>query len=280
MQNLSNVGRIFYGIAIAVIGFGTIYYKDFHPYILPPNHSWLPGLVMLAVVFGIMLVLAGACIILKIKARLVSLLLGGVLLLICCFYYVPYELIATSKYMHFGEWENAVKELSLSVGAFIIADCFSEKNENPIFRSLGKLTPFGAIFFSLTIISFGILHFLYAKDVVDYVPSWVPNHLFWIYFAGVALLGSGIGIALNIKRELMAALLGSMILIWFIILHIPRVIASPYANMTDEVISAFLALAYSGTAFVIAGAAKKNEKDIVSNNKPDPAECVQSTKQI
>jgi len=38
MANLSNIGRIFYGIAIAAIGLQSIYYHDF-PYILSlPDH--------------------------------------------------------------------------------------------------------------------------------------------------------------------------------------------------------------------------------------------------
>jgi len=44
-----------------------------------------------------------------------------------------------------------------------------------------------------------------------------------------------------------------MIFTWFIILHIPKAIASPFAGTGSEVTSAFLALAYSGTAFVTAG---------------------------
>jgi uncharacterized membrane protein len=81
--------------------------------------------------------------------------------------------------------------------------------------------------FSIPIISFGILHFLYAKDVADYVPSWMPNHIFWTYLAGTALIGSGLAIILKIKPQLAATLLGIMIFIWFVILHIPRVIVSP-----------------------------------------------------
>ncbi len=90
------------------------------------------------------------------------------------------------------------------------------------------------------------------------VPSWIPFHLFWIYFAGIALLGSGIAIILKIKSGLVAALLGIMIFIWFIILHIPDVIDSSPIDLGDQVASAFLALAYSGIAFVFAGAARKN----------------------
>jgi len=257
MGNLSIVGRIFFGIAIAGIGFLTIYYSDFPYMLIPPKHSWIPGLEMLAYISGAMLILAGACIVFERKIKPVSLLLGSVLLLIFCFYFIPYEFIASSNYMHLLDWENAEKELALAGGAFVMAGCFSEKNETSLSRFLGKLIPFGPILFSIPIISFGILHFQYAKHVSDYVPSWVPNRLFWTYLAGTGLFGSGLAIILKIKPGLAAALLGTMIFIWFIILHIPRVIVSPVAYMGSEVTSAFIALAYSGIAFVIAGATKK-----------------------
>jgi uncharacterized membrane protein len=256
MGNLSNIGRLFYGIAIAGIGFQTIYYQDF-PYMLLPEHSSSPGLVMLAYISGTMLILAGACIVFEIKTRTVSLLLGGVLLSIFCFYYIPYEFMTNSNYLHVGEWENAEKVLALSGGAFVISGCFSQGNENLLRGFLKRLIPIGSILFSIMMTIFGIYHFLFTKDASTLVPSWIPNHIFWTYFAGAALIGSGLAIILNIKPELTAALLGTMIFIWFIILHIPRVIASPFVDIKDEVTSAFLALAYSGTAFVIAGAARK-----------------------
>lgn len=257
MGNLFKIGRIFYGVAIAEIGLQAIYYHDF-PYIVPiPKSFGATGLIILAIIFGVLFILAGTCIVFEKKIRQVSLLFGSVLLLIFCFYYIPYEFLVSTNYMHFGDWENAAKELALAGGAFVIAGCFPEKNESPLTRFLGKLIPFGAALFPITIISFSIDHFLYAKEAQGYVPSWIPYHLFWMYFAGAALLGSGIAIILKIRTGLIAALLGAMIFIWFISLHIPRVIASPVADLGGEVTSAILALAYSGTAFVIAGTATK-----------------------
>jgi len=261
MGNLSKIGRIFYGIAIAVLGFLTIYYNDFPYMLIPPNHFWMKGLVIFAYISGGLLFLAGACIVFGVKPMLISLLLGSVLLLVFCFYYIPYEFKASSNYMHFGEWENAAKELALAGGAFAIAGCFSKKNESGLIRLLQKLIPLGAILFSLTIISFGMDHYIYAKEASDYIPSWVPSHLFWMYFTGSALLGSGIAILLKIKPGLSAALLGTMIFIWFIILHLPRVIVSPAVEMGNEVASACLALAYCGIAFVISGTTKRIAKE-------------------
>jgi hypothetical protein len=257
MSHLTKIGRIFYGTSIGVLGFLTIYYNDFPYMLIPPEHIWMKGLVIFAYISGALLFLAGACIVFEKKARPISLLLGAVLLLVFCFYFIPYEFISSTNYMHFGEWENAAKELALAGGAFVIAGCFSNNGESGLIRFLQKLVPLGTILFSLTIISFGMDHFIYAKEASDYIPSWVPNHLFWMYFTGSALLGSGIAIILKIKPGIVAALLGTMIFIWFIILHIPRVIVSPSADMGGEVSSAFLALAYCGIAYVIAGSTKK-----------------------
>ena len=257
MGNLSNIGRIFFGIAIAGTGFPTIYYKVFPYMLLPPQNFLLSGPIVLTYIFGTLFILVGVCIVFEKKTRPVSFLFGCVLLLIFCFFFVPYQFMVNPNYMHFAEWENAEKELALAGGAFVIASCFSEKSENSIDRFWGKLMPFGAILFSIPIISFGILHLLFTKEASTLVPLWVPYPIFWTFLAGIALIGSGVAIILKIKPGLIAALLGAMIFIWFIILHIPRVIVSPSADRGDEIVSAFLALAYSGIAFVIAGAAKK-----------------------
>jgi uncharacterized membrane protein len=253
MRNLSNIGRIFYGISIAALGVRTIYYKDFPYMLIPPNHSWMNDHVLSIYISGALLTLAGGCIAFKKNTMSVSLLLGTALLLLFCFYFIPYELMVSPNNTHFYDWENAAKELAFSGGAFVIAGCFPGKSETPLTGFLRKLIPLGVIIFSLTIISFGVNHFLYAKEASGYIPSWIPGHLFWMYLTGTALLGSGIAILLKIKPRLFAALLGLMIFIWVIILHIPKAIATPITDKGGEITSAFLALAYCGIAFVIAG---------------------------
>jgi len=87
MGSLSKIGRIFYGMAMVGIGFQIIYYHDFPYWLLPPKHSWIPGLVMIAYIFGILFVLTGACIVFEKKTRTTSLLTGTLLLLVFCFYF-------------------------------------------------------------------------------------------------------------------------------------------------------------------------------------------------
>jgi uncharacterized membrane protein YphA (DoxX/SURF4 family) len=258
MEKLIKAGRIFYGIAMAGIGFQQIFYADFHPMTFPPQHAWLPGLAIWAYATGAALIIAGGAIVFKKNAKPVALMLGGIFLAVFCLYYIPYELIVDPYYKHLGEWGNAEKELALAGGAFVVAGSFHQDHTNVGKKSLlnkflEKLIPFGGIFFSITMISFGIDHFLYTAGIATMVPSWIPNHAFWTYFAAIALIGAGIAIIFEIKLNVIATLLGTMIFIWFIILHIPGAIANPFTDKGNEVTSAFSALAFSGTAFVISG---------------------------
>ncbi|MEJ0029892.1 MAG: hypothetical protein WDO15_05770 [Bacteroidota bacterium] len=132
--------------------------------------------------------------------------------------------------------ENAEKELDLACGALILAGFLVEWNKS---------------LFALTIISYGIFHFQLADGVAEYVPSWIPARLFWAYFAGAALVAAGVAILVRIKVDLASFLLGSMILIWFLVLHMPRVIMSTPADLASEISSACLALAYSGDSVYV-----------------------------
>src|SRR5580692_4011158 len=108
MGILSKVGRIFYGIVIAEMGLQAIYFRKLPYMMIPPTHFSPPVLALLAYIFGVLFVLAGVSIIFELKIRPVSLLLGTVLLLIFCFYFIPYQFM-TGTFKDFEEWENAEK---------------------------------------------------------------------------------------------------------------------------------------------------------------------------
>ncbi|TDX01056.1 DoxX family protein [Dinghuibacter silviterrae] len=226
---MKNIGRIFYGISIAVMGLLTIWYAGFPYMLIPPQYTCPVGLVYVS---GALMVLAGVSIVFWKKYGWIPLLLGLALLAVFCLF-----LTVSPHYKHFGDGENAAKELALAAGALVIAG--------------GKWRRVGTILFALTIISFAVDHFLYAHEAADYVPAWIPGHVFWLYVTGGALMGFGLAILVQFKTRLMATLLGAMILTWFVILHIPRVITAGPAVMDGEIASAFLALAYGGTAFMI-----------------------------
>jgi len=257
MKNLIKAGRAFYGIGIAGIGIQQFIYGEFRPVILPDWPASFSGVAVWAYISGICLVVAAAIIIFSKKAKTTTLDLGLAFLLLFIGVQIPYQLFISPNDFHIGAWTDPLKELALSGGAFVIADSYNEEGLNPTrdsaFEKFMKLfIPWGSIFFSITMIVFGIDHFIYTPFVATLVPNWIPWHIFWTYFAGIALAGAGVCIILKIKLRLIGILLGIMLFIWFVILHIPRAIMDPYVDKGNEVTSVFEALAFSGIAFVIA----------------------------
>ncbi|TWJ04935.1 hypothetical protein JN11_00658 [Mucilaginibacter frigoritolerans] len=255
MKNLIKPARISYGILIAALAIQQIFYKDFRPVILPPWHPSITGYAIYVYVISTLFIAGGVAIIFEVGSRPVSLILGGVLLLLFCICQIPYELIVDPYYKHFGVWVNALKELAMAGGAFVVAGSFMTKDEgkeNSLIMLLERLIPLGNVFFCIMIVGFGIDHFLYADGISTLVPNWMPLHLFWTYFAGVALIGSGLSIILRIRLKLSSLLLALMIFLWLVLLHIPRAFTDPYSLQGNEVSSVFEAFGFSGIAFLMA----------------------------
>jgi len=77
---------------------------------------------------------------------------------------------------------------------------------------------------ALSLILFGVDHFLALIFIANLIPNWIPWHVFWVAFFGVALIASGLSIGLNLLRRWAAAGIGVMFGIWVVTLHIPRVL--------------------------------------------------------
>jgi uncharacterized membrane protein YphA (DoxX/SURF4 family) len=77
--------------------------------------------------------------------------------------------------------------------------------------------------------------------------------VFWSDLGGTALIGSGVCIILNFQRRRVSMLAGIMLLLWVILLHIPRAVGYPeIADKANEMTSVFEALLFSGVSFLIA----------------------------
>jgi uncharacterized membrane protein len=259
-QWLLPVGRIFFAIGVVGIGVQHFIFSDFIPVIVPAWPAWIPGHYFWPYVFGAALSAAGLAIIFKIKARTVATLLGAAFLLLLIFDHIPAQLAASPA--HLGVWTNALKALTLCGGAWIVASSLTEAsaNHNGILERLKALSRY---FLPITVVAFGVDHFLYPAFVASLVPKWIPGPVFWTYFAGVALIASGVAIIVNVQARLAALMLGTMIFLWFIMLHIPRAIADPHTGNGNEWTSVCEALAFSGIAFMLAALPSSNRISIL-----------------
>jgi uncharacterized membrane protein len=228
-------------------------YLDFVTRVFPRFPAWIPGHPYLACLFGLFLVAAGFAIMIRKVARPTALLLGAVILASFALLYLP--LLITSP-PNGSLWTRAGKALALSGGSFLVAGSLSAKSNAParapaaVVKVLERVIPFGRFFLAAFLILCGIEHFIYVEFVAGLVPSWIPWHVFWTYFTGVALIAGGVGITIPMTVRLAASLSGIMIFLWVVLLHIPR--AAVDIRSSNETTAVFEALAMSGAAFLVA----------------------------
>jgi uncharacterized membrane protein len=129
------------------------------------------------------------------------------------------------------------------------------KDEMPRTRGLDKIVVFGGLFLAIAMGVFGGDHFVDAADIAPLVPSWIPWHLFWAYFVGVALVAAALSIAVKRYSRLTAVLLGSMLLLFVVLLHIPNIVATHGARLFWAI--GLRDTAFSGGALALAASLSK-----------------------
>lgn len=93
--------------------------------------------------------------------------------------------------------------------------------------NLADISLLARVFVPVPLAVFGAEHLASANFMKDMVPSWIPGHLFWIYFVGCALFAAAISILTMKYVRLSASLLGLMLFLFVVLLHVPNVIKHP-----------------------------------------------------
>lgn len=118
--------------------------------------------------------------------------------------------------------------------------------------------------FGIPWLVFGVQHFMYADFVANLVPGYFPFRLFWAYLTGVAMFAAGFSLILNIKGRLAAIMLGSMLLIFVLLIHIPTIASeSSIMNWTR----ALQDIAIASASFILAGLLSKEKKENLAFDK-------------
>ena len=259
MNQLIRIGRAFYAVALIVYGCQQVYFGTFRDVFFSVYQQHLPFLNVFAWLFGLYLIITGVLLVVSTAGQKAALLLGAVWLALFLGTHLTYELMAEpNKLYHLGLWTTPLKELALAGGAFVVAYSFETPRTGTL-AVLEKIMPYGNLFFLYTITSYGISHLIYAEFLVNTVPDWMANPLFWVNLTGIALTASGIALILGMRIRIIAGLLSLMIFLWFWLVHVPGAWSNPVANQGNLLASAFDALAYSGVALLI-GLTMKQQK--------------------
>lgn len=75
---------------------------------------------------------------------------------------------------------------------------------------------------SIVMIVFGIYHFTHPKDMVIFVPAFVPGGIIWVYIVGIGFILAAIAFIVNRQVRLAAYLLAALLFIFVIAIHLPN----------------------------------------------------------
>ena len=248
-----SVGRTFFGLALLALGAEHFIFREFVTGRAPAWPGGVPGELAWVYGTGVLVMLAGLAILSRRWGRQAAL---GLAVLVFAWALVRHVPVVVADSVLAGSWTSAGKALVFFGGSLAIAATFPplpSATPGGWQRFANAVDPFVAIArdcLGVFLILCGMQHFKFLAFVATLIPAWFPgNPVLWSQFAGIALLVFGVGLLFSRTAPLAALLTGLMIFSWFWIVHLPRVRTS-----VSDGIALFEALAFSGIAFLLAGA--------------------------
>ena len=120
-----------------------------------------------------------------------------------------------------------VLSVSLAGVVFLAAGTVTARMELAAARGLERLVVLGPTLFAASLAAFGAENLASADAIAQIVPKWMPWHLFWVYFVGLAELAAALSLVAKRRVGLTAGLLAAMFLIFVLTIHLPNVLAQP-----------------------------------------------------
>lgn len=244
MNNAIKAGSLFFCTAVVFLGIQQVAYGDFIQgvFIAP---SWLPWRAFWAYLSGAALIVTSLGLGSIEERRVATISLATILLLMFLLFHVT----APLAILHDGIARTRAFE-TLAMGAMVLALLDA------------PLPTVGRLLFAVTLVVFGIQHFMYAGFVAAVVPSWIPWPLAWAYITGVAMIAAGMSLATGVQARMAALLLGLMFFLWVVLLHVPRLAA--HLREEKEWNSAAVALAMCGAAWMFAAIVGPRESAVAA----------------
>ncbi len=96
------------------------------------------------------------------------------------------------------------------------------------------------VILSIVMAVFGVYHFMYPKNLINFLPSFLPPGNIWIYVVGIAFILAAIAFITNKMVKLAGYLLAALLFIFVITIHLPNYLQSGSVEMQQMALISLL----------------------------------------
>src|SRR5580698_797437 len=251
-----NLGRYVYAVAAIFLGVLGLVSGDFAT-------SWqhvgpnVPLRAPLAYLTAVIELAGGIALLLPRTARAGAMILTTVYSVFTLLW-VPKALVNLGNYNPIG---NVFEEFSLVASGLVLCAIFS-----PAGSSIARRRSFFVLLFGICPISFGIVHIIDMPGLLSWIPGWLPpTKMFWAYVTTMGFFGAAVAILTGIMAPLAARLLTAEIVIFELLVWIPKLSAGSHNHFNWAGNAICVALA--GASWVVS-----DSISAAPTTKPIPAE--------
>lgn len=147
----------------------------------------------------------------------------------------------------YDHWGNFFEQFSIFSGALIVYAALAPSRSSPTVRAFW----IGQMFFGICVVSFTLGQAFYLGVTADFVPKWIPpGQTFWAVTTTIAFALAAIAILSGLQALLASRLLTAMLLLFGVLIWIPRLFANPRSQFNWSENAENLAIA--GVAWILA----------------------------
>ena len=151
-----------------------------------------------------------------------------------------------------GRWLGVGENLVLATGAWTLWILFARADGKSLLRfaTNDRAANIARVLFGIALPLIGQSHIVFAADTAGFIPKWIPAHIFFAYFTGIADIAAGVAVIFMVLPRLAATLSAVMMSLFTILIWIPAVVGAPTDRLSWTALMASTAI--SGGAWIVA----------------------------